>query len=139
MLRKAKIEYSLTPSEQHRCSGCRQCHRPYIPVRMKSLSMYLNGNSPIPVFLQVGGKRDETLLLEVARKGILFAVVSSPFGGTESLNSLDRMFLNIPECRRADRVSDPSLRCCRDAGGRKAVDLTKWCASVRKVGDRSGG
>jgi hypothetical protein len=33
------------------------------------------------------------------------------------------IFVNIPECRRADRVSDPSLRCCRDAGGRKAVDL----------------
>lgn len=48
---------------------------------MKSFSIYLDGKSPIPVFLQVGGKRDETLLLEVAREGILFAVVSSPFGG----------------------------------------------------------
>jgi hypothetical protein len=45
------------------------------------------------------------------------------------------IFVNIPECRRADRVSDPSLRCCRDAGGRKAVDLQSGCASVCKVGD----
>lgn len=74
----------------------------------------------VPVGLHVGGETDHTVLLEVTAEGILsfwLAIISnSNIAPQKSALVIDRglekskvstgNFVNVPECRRADRTSE---------------------------------